>query len=204
SLSDIDSQHTAQVGSLYTYFVYIYCAFLIWLSIFSIKYLDINLKTHGVSFCHSDVYLSAEIKVDPSSGGAKVTCPTGYIFHKGDDVSNNITTIKYKDSNSGEYVCKKTAKASLRSSSTCDNCIELDVASIAGMIIGNVVATFVVGVSVYLLAKHTPGGTSAPKKKGMSSDRRFLVPNEVDMDSDYQVRSSNMNFLNIGLLILTK
>ena len=47
----------------------------------------------------------------------------------------------------------------------CDNCIELDVPSLSGIVLGNVVATVAVGVAVYLTVSHTRGNRSgAPRK----------------------------------------
>lgn len=96
------------------------------------------------------------------------------------------TMIKYKDSNSGEYRCEdgdNINKVFVKFRS-CDNCIELNVESIAGLVVGDLLATFVIGVSVYLLAKHTPSITAAPNKKG--SDKQRLVTNEVGNDEHYQ------------------
>lgn len=126
-------------------------------------------------------------KVEPSSGGAKVTCPSGLTFYK-DGKEHNNSQIYYKDSNSGEYTCKDDDDIVIHQVfvkfRNCDNCIELDVVSVTGMIVGNVVATIVIGVSVYLVAKHTPGGKSTPNKKG--SDKQRLVTNEVGDDEHYQ------------------
>ncbi|KAM6932294.1 T-cell surface glycoprotein CD3 delta chain, partial [Lycodopsis pacificus] len=59
---------------------------------------------------------------------------------------------------------------------TCDNCIELDTASITGMVVGDVVATIVIGVAVYLVASlNRIGPVTSPKK---SSDRPRRPPNE--------------------------
>lgn len=52
----------------------------------------------------------------------------------------------------------------------CDNCVELDIMSIVGMVIGNVVATIVIGVGVYLLASQTRTGPVISNRKSKSKD----------------------------------
>ena len=48
----------------------------------------------------------------------------------------------------------------------CDNCVDLDLASIIGIVIGNVVATIVIGVGIYLTTAHNRVGSGASNKKG--------------------------------------
>ncbi|KAM6988644.1 T-cell surface glycoprotein CD3 gamma chain [Tautogolabrus adspersus] len=70
---------------------------------------------------------------------------------------------------------------------TCDNCIELDTGSIVGIAVGDVVATIVIGVAVYLVASQSWIGPITSNKKG--SDRQHLVPNEMnsrDPNDHYQ------------------
>lgn len=52
----------------------------------------------------------------------------------------------------------------------CDNCVELDIMSTVGMVIGNVVATIVIGVGVYLLASQTRTGPVVSNRKSKSKD----------------------------------
>ncbi|XP_015224665.1 T-cell surface glycoprotein CD3 delta chain-like isoform X2 [Cyprinodon tularosa] len=66
----------------------------------------------------------------------------------------------------------------------CDNCVELDTPSIVGLAVGDVVATIVVGVAVYLIA--TQARTSQVKPAKKKSDREKLVRNEVQNDDNYQ------------------
>lgn len=49
--------------------------------------------------------------------------------------------------------------------SACDNCVEFDTSAIVGIAIGNLVATAVVGVAVYLIASVTRTGPAGPPKK---------------------------------------
>uniref|UniRef100_A0A8C9Z2Q7 Uncharacterized protein n=1 Tax=Sander lucioperca TaxID=283035 RepID=A0A8C9Z2Q7_SANLU len=64
--------------------------------------------------------------------------------------------VPYDDVYTGEYTCisadnKEESKIYVKFR-TCNNCIELDVPSIVGIVIGNVAATIVIGVAVYLTA----------------------------------------------------
>lgn len=52
----------------------------------------------------------------------------------------------------------------------CDNCVELDIMSTVGMVIGNVVATIVIGVGVYLLASQTRTGPVVSNRTSKSKD----------------------------------
>nr|ATI15093.1 T-cell surface glycoprotein CD3 gamma/delta [Lutjanus peru] len=91
--------------------------------------------------------------------------------------------LEYKDDNTGEYACVKIEEDEVEAIEkiyvkfrTCDNCVELDVPSIVGLVMGNVVATTVIGVAVYLIASQTRNG---PVTSHKSSDRQRLVQNEV-------------------------
>ncbi|KAM8902296.1 T-cell surface glycoprotein CD3 gamma chain [Spinachia spinachia] len=92
-------------------------------------------------------------------------------------------TLEYKDSNSKEYECdeEKGPKIFVKFR-TCYNCIELDEGSVAGMVVGNVVATLVIGVAVYLVASQTPIG--APSAGNKSSDRQPISPNDMSSPTD--------------------
>ncbi|CAL8343201.1 unnamed protein product [Arctogadus glacialis] len=56
---------------------------------------------------------------------------------------------------------------------TCDNCVEMDSWSIAGLAVGNLVSTALIGVAVYLVASHAqmPSRTA----DSQSSDRQQLI-----------------------------
>ena len=47
----------------------------------------------------------------------------------------------------------------------CENCVELDKIWVAGLALGDVVATIAIGVAVYLIASHGPIGPVAPQRK---------------------------------------
>ncbi|XP_029302518.1 T-cell surface glycoprotein CD3 gamma chain [Cottoperca gobio] len=122
-----------------------------------------------------------EIKVANVAAGIKLSCgDVNQIQNKNGD---RIETLKYDDENTGEYTCAvSSADGSIQLGPkifvkyrTCDDCIEIDMASIVGMAVGDVVATIVIGVAVYLLVSQTRAGPITSVKK--SSDRQHLVPN---------------------------
>uniref|UniRef100_A0A3Q4HDW9 Uncharacterized protein n=1 Tax=Neolamprologus brichardi TaxID=32507 RepID=A0A3Q4HDW9_NEOBR len=85
--------------------------------------------------------------------GIKVICPDSY--------EPKETKLEKRDNNTKEYTCTKSDTEKLKifvKFRSCDNCVELDIMSIVGMVIGNVVATIVIGVGVYLLASQTRTG----------------------------------------------
>lgn len=106
-----------------------------------------------------------KITVEELHDAIKLKCPNQFNFTINDE---DTLVLKYNDSSSGEYECEdgagKTSKIYVKFR-TCDNCIELDVASIAGMVIGDVVATCVVGVAVYLFASVIRSGPVTPVNK---------------------------------------
>ncbi|XP_028430195.1 T-cell surface glycoprotein CD3 epsilon chain [Perca flavescens] len=112
-----------------------------------------------------------KIEVREVSGGIKLTCKDKNIS----DINNKPIdgTLEYNDVNTGEYRCGGTEVKIYVKFRTCDNCIELDVPSIVGIVIGNVAATIVIGVAVYLTASQNRTGSH---KK--SSDRQPNVPRE--------------------------
>uniref|UniRef100_A0AAQ4QPP2 CD3 gamma/delta subunit Ig-like domain-containing protein n=1 Tax=Gasterosteus aculeatus aculeatus TaxID=481459 RepID=A0AAQ4QPP2_GASAC len=78
---------------------------------------------------------------------------------------NGTLPLPYEDDNTGEYQCGVDGTKIYVKFRTCDNCIELDEGAIAGMVVGNVVATLVIGVAVYLIASQTPIGAPSAGKK---------------------------------------
>ncbi|KAJ8403728.1 hypothetical protein AAFF_G00345960 [Aldrovandia affinis] len=66
---------------------------------------------------------------------------------------------------------------------TCDNCIDLEAGTLAGIIVGEVMATALIGVAVYLLASHPQGKTY--RQSNNASDRQNLIPNQQN-DTTYQ------------------
>lgn len=127
-----------------------------------------------------------EIKVKTISDGIELLCD-GIRIVRPDGTELGKEKLLYKDENSGEYTCMVRSSEDESQEAegpkiyvkfrTCDNCIKLDETSIAGLVVGNVVATIVIGVAVYLVASQTRTGPTSSHKK--SSDRQHLVPNEA-------------------------
>ncbi|XP_053176114.1 T-cell surface glycoprotein CD3 epsilon chain-like [Scomber japonicus] len=133
---------------------------------------------------------ATNIEVNSLSGrNIKLTC-TGDSWkitdRSGRPEDGNSLELEYNDDKSGEYKCTKDeyVKASIFVKfRTCDNCIDLDAGSISSIVIGDVVATIVIGVAVYLIASHARTAPVPSNKK--SSDRQHLVPNEARATNDH-------------------
>ncbi|XP_054458039.1 T-cell surface glycoprotein CD3 delta chain-like isoform X2 [Anoplopoma fimbria] len=131
------------------------------------------------------------IEVTENNNGINLKCIGGSMFKK-NDKDEGLEKLEYKDENTGEYFCVDSKNNDVKAKlfvkfRTCDNCIELDAGSITGMVIGNVVATAVIGVSVYLLASQARIGPVTSHKK--SSDRPRPVPNNVGREPNDHYQS---------------
>nr|AIC33824.1 T-cell surface glycoprotein CD3 gamma/delta [Lutjanus sanguineus] len=124
-----------------------------------------------------------------------LSCGKDYKFTGKDVQDDGSLKLEYKDEKTGEYTCVKTVEDGDTTDElkvyvkfrSCDNCVQLDTSSIVGLAVGNVVATTVIGVAVYLIASQTRIG---PVTSHKSSDRQRLVQNEVSNRSaneHYQV-----------------
>ncbi|XP_037630439.1 T-cell surface glycoprotein CD3 epsilon chain-like isoform X2 [Sebastes umbrosus] len=128
------------------------------------------------------VSTAGEVKVAEVSDGIKLTCGENYHV-KPSEIKTIERTLAYNDENTGEYKCVSDDEDQTVGSKifvkfrTCDNCVEFDTTSITGMVVGNVVATIVIGVAVYLIASQTRTAPTTSNKK--SSDRQHLVPIDV-------------------------
>ncbi|XP_055752263.1 T-cell surface glycoprotein CD3 delta chain-like [Salvelinus fontinalis] len=123
--------------------------------------------------------LIIEVK-ELSSDKITVSCLDGYQFP-----STNTTTqtLEYKDENTKEYVCKKDdvqAKIYVKFRS-CDNCIELDTTAAVGMVVGDLVATVLIGVAVYSIASQPKAKLITGKK---TSSKMGLINNEASANED--------------------
>ncbi|XP_060902078.1 T-cell surface glycoprotein CD3 gamma chain-like [Labrus mixtus] len=124
----------------------------------------------------------AILEVKPFTDGIEVSCGPGYTIKSPNGNKAESHKLSYRDNNTGEYSCVKDdghpegTKIFVKFR-TCDNCIELDTGSIVGIAVGDVVATIVIGVAVYIVASQSWIGPIASNKKG--SDRQHLVPNEM-------------------------
>nr|XP_024660777.1 T-cell surface glycoprotein CD3 gamma chain [Maylandia zebra]XP_024660778.1 T-cell surface glycoprotein CD3 gamma chain [Maylandia zebra] len=120
-----------------------------------------------------------ELKVKEVADGIELACSD-----QSDVTSNTNTDIKtkslhlpYRDNSTGEYKCGENELIYVKFR-TCDSCVEVDTPSLISMVVGNVVATIVVGVGVYLIASQTSQTRTGPvvsNKKSKSSDRQHLV-----------------------------
>nr|AND78198.1 CD3 gamma/delta [Lateolabrax japonicus] len=124
-----------------------------------------------------------KVKVTIVSDGIVLSCPDNYLLKSEKSEWNTSLKLPFQDDKSGEFRCEEIGEKRTDDNPklfvkfrTCDNCIELDEAALAGMIVGNVVATTVIGVAVYLIASQTRISPTTSHKK--SSDRQQLVPNE--------------------------
>ncbi|XP_034724053.1 T-cell surface glycoprotein CD3 gamma chain-like [Etheostoma cragini] len=117
----------------------------------------------------------SEIKVAVVSNGITLSCGSGTIVDSKN--KRNLTQpLIYEDANTGEYECSDSDQKIFVKFRTCDNCIELDVPSIMGIVIGNMAATIVIGVAVYLTASQNRIGLVPSHKT--SSDRQHILPHD--------------------------
>uniref|UniRef100_A0A3Q2D4T9 T-cell surface glycoprotein CD3 delta chain-like n=1 Tax=Cyprinodon variegatus TaxID=28743 RepID=A0A3Q2D4T9_CYPVA len=128
--------------------------------------------------CFSFSYTENSIEVKDIADGVVLKCGEKMMDRNGQEADE--LTLYYRDDQSGEYECTDKSKIYVKFR-TCDNCVELDIPSIAGLTVGDVVATIVVGVAVYLIATQGRRGQVKPPKK--KSDRQNLNHNN---DDNYQ------------------
>ncbi|XP_062409174.1 T-cell surface glycoprotein CD3 delta chain-like [Sardina pilchardus] len=123
--------------------------------------------------------------------GVKLTCTKGNHWKHNGVYYNDTATIslEYQDDKSGEYECFSTpvddddvAADSLGTYHvrfrTCDSCIQLDAPALAGIVVGNVVATVLIGVAVYFISTQSKGSSLPSNKASKESDRRNLISND--------------------------
>uniref|UniRef100_A0A3B5KX79 Uncharacterized protein n=1 Tax=Xiphophorus couchianus TaxID=32473 RepID=A0A3B5KX79_9TELE len=107
-----------------------------------------------------------KIKVQETADGIKLSCD-GNLMVTGNGKNGTEMTLSYRDDESGEYTCDDDSQIYVKFR-TCDNCIELDTSSIVSLAVGDIVATVVVGVAVYLIASQARTGQVKPTKKSKS------------------------------------
>ncbi|KAF7652059.1 hypothetical protein LDENG_00101830 [Lucifuga dentata] len=116
-----------------------------------------------------------QIKVSKLPDGIKVSCVDASLYVFTRDANFSSLNLPYADENTGEYSCGLDSRSKIFVKlRTCDNCIQLDMPSAIGMVIGNLIATAVIGVAVYLVASQS--GNAALSSK--NSDRQHLIPND--------------------------
>ncbi|KAM4627102.1 T-cell surface glycoprotein CD3 gamma chain isoform 1-T2 [Polymixia lowei] len=131
--------------------------------------------------------LTPQIKVEEQPEGIKLTCPDGYNFTK-DGESGNSLTLVYEDEFTGEYICKKGDAEELIyvKFRTCDNCIELDPTAAVGIAVGDLVATILIGVAVYLIFSQPRTAVTSVTSHKKRSDRQHLIPGGGNSNDVYQ------------------
>ncbi|XP_036005859.1 T-cell surface glycoprotein CD3 gamma chain [Fundulus heteroclitus] len=130
------------------------------------------------------------IDVTKKADGIDLTCKSEGNNNKadvnitGNGLKGNPIYLSYRDNNTGEYECGDGGPKIFVKFRTCDNCVELDTFSVVGLAVGDVVATVVVGVAVYLIA--TQARTSQVKPTKKRSDKQNLIRNDGTNDVSYQ------------------
>ncbi|TKS81352.1 Transmembrane protein 25 [Collichthys lucidus] len=146
---------------------------------------------------HKNLKIDHRIGVKTVSDGIVLSCGKNKIKSKDGELVD-VLKLEYKDENTGEYRCVRETTTDDEENDgegqeeeeeeeeeelpkifvkfrKCENCIDLDLTSILGIVVGNVVATIVIGVAVYLIASQN---RTSPTTTHKSSDRRPLVSNE--------------------------
>ncbi|KAF4085766.1 hypothetical protein AMELA_G00098520 [Ameiurus melas] len=104
------------------------------------------------------------------------SCKNGKLVTS-DDNRRDVITLSYKDEDSGQFSCEineiKVSEITVKFR-TCDNCIQLDTPALTAIIVGNILATFLIAFAVYSI-------TAQPKGKNFSgnkaSDKVNLITN---------------------------
>uniref|UniRef100_A0A3Q2Z1I5 Uncharacterized protein n=1 Tax=Hippocampus comes TaxID=109280 RepID=A0A3Q2Z1I5_HIPCM len=131
-----------------------------------------------------------DIQVKPGPSEITISCGGNKFVSK--DGERVTFPLKYEDDNSGEYECmdetgQPSGQEIFVKFRSCDNCVELDLLSISGLAVGDLIATIVLGVAVYLVASQTHASVIASPHR--STDRKHLIPNETQKrvpNADYQ------------------
>ncbi|XP_064158631.1 T-cell surface glycoprotein CD3 delta chain-like isoform X2 [Anguilla rostrata] len=130
---------------------------------------------------------NSQITTDDAGEGVKLTCKNAkkWIIGRKEILNQTEIVLEYKDDSSGEYTCQTDDDnvKILVKFRTCDNCVDLDVGTVAGIVVGEVIATALIGVAVYLLASQPQGKVYRQANK--ASDRQNLIQNQQN-DSTYQ------------------
>lgn len=148
------------------------------------KYLQLVIGILAAFGLNQAAGVENKIQVAETAEGIKLSCTSNVNVLRNEKPLQD-TNLAYHDDNTGEYYCQDDKENSriFVKFRTCDNCVELDGASIAGLAVGDVVATIVVGVAVYLIASQARAGQVRQTKK--RSDKQNPM-NERTNDSHYQ------------------
>lgn len=151
------------------------------------KYLLLLLVGILAAFGNDQTTKKNKITVTETAEGITLTCEgNSNVTGKHNGKKSPSLILHYHDDNTGEYYCDGDTDSKIYVKfRTCDNCVELDAPSIAGLAVGDVVATIVVGVAVYLIASQARAGQVAPIKK-RSENKNSFPRNERSNDDNYQ------------------
>ncbi|KAG5837381.1 T-cell surface glycoprotein CD3 delta chain-like [Anguilla anguilla] len=139
-----------------------------------------------ISAASADEKDKVDIETKEDGEGVKISCVNSKLLDKDGKILNQTEIVlAYQDDNSREYTCEAGGKSMsiFVKFRTCDNCVDLDVGTVAGIVVGEVIATALIGVAVYLLASQPQGKVYRQANK--ASDRQNLIQNQQN-DSTYQ------------------
>ncbi|MGH0157279.1 UNVERIFIED_CONTAM: hypothetical protein FKN15_032452 [Acipenser sinensis] len=105
--------------------------------------------------------------------GITLTCENGKWVNNDD----SELSLKNEDSHSMEYTCATTPKnhSIYVKFRTCNNCIQLEAGTVAGIVVGDVIATVLIAVAVYCVSTQQKSGAYIGNK---ASDRQNLLMND--------------------------
>ncbi|CAM5121735.1 unnamed protein product [Natator depressus] len=151
--------------------------------------LELALPVLGLLLCVADtVAQEKSITVVISKTKVTLTCPfEGSVkWKKGETIKSEAQTYeieKYESSeNDGEYTCEasdESVKLHLKAK-VCESCEELDVLTVAGVIIADLLITLGVLILVYYFSKNRKGrvgGSAGVHPRGQKMVRPPPVPN---------------------------
>ncbi|XP_059813003.1 T-cell surface glycoprotein CD3 delta chain-like isoform X1 [Hypanus sabinus] len=122
----------------------------------------------------------AKINITSSGDSLRMSCMNQNVtFKKSENepvtivTSCPLTIWKVTEADSGIYECHQESEPTFLFIKDCINCIQVDPGTLAGIVIGDLVATFLIAVAVYCVS--TP-----PKLKlYQAADRLALVKNDA-------------------------
>ncbi|KAL7849436.1 hypothetical protein SRHO_G00210590 [Serrasalmus rhombeus] len=131
----------------------------------------------GLMFIQRSTAADLSISANTKSDSAELKCDKGK-WQK-ENIEETLT-VQYTEDRNEVETCKEDVEGSEISRQilvrvrTCENCIEMNIAAITAIAIGNILATILIGVAVYSL-------TAQPKGKSFSgnkaSDKEHLIRN---------------------------
>ncbi|XP_078251847.1 T-cell surface glycoprotein CD3 delta chain-like [Rhinoraja longicauda] len=107
------------------------------------------------------------------SSNANVTITSDYSGGLRELSSSLLMIQKVTDADTATYGCTGSTDKTFVFIKACRNCVEVDSGTMAGLVIGDLLATFLIGVAVYCV--------STPRKDRIHRgvDRQALIPNDA-------------------------